>query len=174
MLSPYAGYLQLYTWNKPCSYGIQCCSCSVFTICVTCNVISLVKYVPYLYISTFRSMFAVSKMAVVYSSLISCFPGLLLRYCLSDFEMVPVAPIIIDITSTFTFHMCRISVMRPSYFKIFSASFLITFLLPGIATYIDMHVYCLLSQIKMSGLLLSLVLSVRTCWFYNMVQLLLL
>ena len=31
----YAGYLQLYTWNKPCSWGIQCCSCSAFTICAT-------------------------------------------------------------------------------------------------------------------------------------------
>ena len=28
------------------------------------------------------------------SSLISCFPGMLLRYCLSDFEMVSVAPVI--------------------------------------------------------------------------------
>ena len=33
-------------------------------------------------------------MAVYCSSLISCFAATLLRYCLSDFEMVPVAPII--------------------------------------------------------------------------------
>jgi len=31
------------------------------------------------------------------SSLISCFPGMLRTYCLSEFEMVPVAPIIIII-----------------------------------------------------------------------------
>ena len=27
------------------------------------------------------------------TSLISCFPGVLLRYCLSDFKIVPVAPV---------------------------------------------------------------------------------
>ena len=31
------------------------------------------------------------------SSLSSCFPGTMRTYCLSDFEMVPVAPIIIII-----------------------------------------------------------------------------
>ena len=31
------------------------------------------------------------------SSLISCFPGMLLRYCVSDFEMVPIAHIITGI-----------------------------------------------------------------------------
>ena len=30
---------------------------------------------------------------------------MLLRYCLSDFEMVPVAPIVTGITFAFTFHM---------------------------------------------------------------------
>jgi hypothetical protein len=30
---------------------------------------------------------------------------MLLRYCLSDFEMVPVAPVITGITFAFTFHM---------------------------------------------------------------------
>jgi len=37
--------------NKPCPYGIQCSSCSVFTVCATCNVIRPVQYVLYLYIS---------------------------------------------------------------------------------------------------------------------------
>jgi ABC-type amino acid transport system permease subunit len=36
--------------------GIQCYSCSVFTVCATCNVISPVKYVLYFYISIFRSV----------------------------------------------------------------------------------------------------------------------
>ena len=72
----YAGYLQLYTWNKPCFLSIQCCSCSLCTICATCNVISPVKYVVYFYISTSRSMCAVPNMAVFFcSSLISCFLG---------------------------------------------------------------------------------------------------
>ena len=43
---------------------------------------------------TFHSMCAVPSMAVFCISLISCFPGMLLRYCLSDFEKVPVTPII--------------------------------------------------------------------------------
>ena len=52
----------------------------------------------YFYISTFRSMCAVSNMAVFCSSLTSCFPGMLLTYFLHDFEIVPVAPIITGIT----------------------------------------------------------------------------
>ena len=38
------------------------------------------------------SVCAVHNMTVLCSTLISCFPGTLLRNCLSDFEMVPVAP----------------------------------------------------------------------------------
>jgi hypothetical protein len=45
----------------------------------------------------------------------------------------------------------------------FSASFLITFLSPEIATSINMHVPFALSQIIMSGLLLGMDLSVCTC-----------
>ena len=44
-------------------------------------------------------------MAVFRSSLISHFRGMLLRY-LSDFEMVPLAPIMTRITLVVTFHMC--------------------------------------------------------------------
>jgi hypothetical protein len=55
------------------------------------------------------------------SSLISCFPGMLLRYCLSDFEMVPVVSIITGITYAFTFPTNWISVTRSLYFKNFSA-----------------------------------------------------
>jgi hypothetical protein len=43
--------------------------------------------------------------------LISCCPVRLLKYFLKDFEMVPVAPIIIGITFVFTFHVCRISIV---------------------------------------------------------------
>jgi len=39
------------------------------------------------------------------SSLISCFHVMFLRYCMSDFEMVPLAPIIKGITFASTFHM---------------------------------------------------------------------
>ena len=40
----------------------------------------------YFYISTFRSMCAVPNMAVFWSSLTSCFPGMLLKYFLNDFK----------------------------------------------------------------------------------------
>jgi hypothetical protein len=53
--------------------------------------------------------------------------------------------------------------VRSLYFKIFSASFLITFLYPDIATSINKHVPLSLSRIIMSGLLLGMVLSVCTC-----------
>jgi hypothetical protein len=51
----------------------------------------------------------------------------------------------------------------------FSASFWITFLFPGIATSINIHIPFSLSRIAMSGLLLRMVLSVCTCWFHSMV-----
>ena len=42
----------------------------------------------YFYLSTFRSMCAALNVAVFCSSLISCIPGMLLRYCLRDYEVV--------------------------------------------------------------------------------------
>ena len=116
-------------------------------------------------------MCAVPNMAVFCSSFTSWFPGMLLTYFLNDFETVPVVPIIACITFAFTFHMLCISIVRSSYFRILSASFLITFLFPEIATSINIHVSFSLSRIIMSGLLLGIVLSVCTCWFHNMVTL---
>jgi hypothetical protein len=43
--------------------------------------------------------------------------------------MVPVVPIIIEITFIFTFHMRCISIVRSLYFRIFSASFLINIII---------------------------------------------
>ena len=119
---------------------------------------------------TFRSMCAVPNMAVFCSSLTSCFPSMLLTYFLNYFEIIPVSPIITIITFVFTFHMRCISIVRSLYSTIFSASFLITFLSPKIATSINIHVPFSLSRI-MSGLLLGIFLSVWTFWFYNMVTL---
>ena len=105
----------------------------------------------YFYVSTFRSMRAVSNMAVFCSSLISCFPGRLLRYFLNDFEMVPVAPLITGITVISTFHMCCLSIKRTSeYFQTLSASLLITFLSPDLPTSINTHLPFSLSRIMMS------------------------
>ena len=86
---------------------------------------------------------------------------MLLTYFLDYFEMVAVAPIITGITFLFTFHMRCISIVRSLYFRIFSASFLITFLSPEIATSINIHVLFPLSRIIMSGLLLGMVLSIE-------------
>ena len=66
-------------------------------------------------------------------------------------------------------NMRCIYIVRSLYFKIFSDSFLITFLSPGIATSINMHVLFSLSRIIMSGLLLGIVLSVCTCWFHSII-----
>jgi len=41
---------------------------------------------------------AVPNMAVFSTSVISCLPGMLVRYCLSDSEMVTVTPFITGIT----------------------------------------------------------------------------
>ena len=46
-------------------------------------------------------MCAVSSVSVFCSSLILCFPGMLLRYCLNDLEMLTVAPIITGIAFVF-------------------------------------------------------------------------
>ena len=95
----------------------------------------------YFYISTFRSMCAVSNMAVFCSSLTSCFPGMLLTHFLNDFETVPVAPITTGILFVFTFHMRCISIVSSLYFRIFSAYFLITLLSPEIASLLTYYYY---------------------------------
>jgi hypothetical protein len=75
-----------------------------------------------------------------------------------------------------------ITVIRSLYFRIFSASFFITFVSPEIATstyytfYIIIHstythIPSSLSQIMTSGLTLGMVLSVCMCSFHNMVTL---
>jgi hypothetical protein len=83
-----------------------------------------------------------------------------LSYFLNDFRIVPVATVITGITLVFIFHMHCIYIVRSLYFRIFSASFLITFLSPEIATPINIHVPSSLFQIMMSSLLLGMVLSV--------------
>jgi len=80
----------------------------------------------------------------VFCSSVMCFPGTLIRYFLNDSDTVPVAPIITG--NIFKFHIHCVSTVRNSYVKIFSVSFLITFL-----------------WIMMFGLLLRMVLSVLDC-----------
>jgi len=94
---------------------------------------------------------------------------MLLTYILNDFETVPVAPVTTGTTFAFLFHVCCISTVRSLYFRIFSASFLITFLSPEITTSINIHVPFSLLRIIMSGLLLGIVLSLCICWFHSMI-----
>ena len=152
----------------PTEYSVAAILLLLFMVLI--SLISVLNLL-YFYISTFRSMCAVPNMAVFCSSLTSCFPGMLLTYFLNDFEIVPVAPIITGIAFVFTFHMLSISVVRSLYFLIFSASFLITYLSPEIATSFNIHVPFSLSRIIKSVFLLGIVLSVCICWFHSTVTL---
>ena len=109
----------------PREYSVAAILLLLFMVLISLvSVLNLLHF----YISTFRSMCAVLNMAVLCSSLILCFPGMLLMYFLNDFEIVPVVPIIVGITFVFTFHMRCIFIVSPVYFTVFSGSFLITFL----------------------------------------------
>jgi hypothetical protein len=55
-------------------------------------------------------------MAVCCGPLISCFPCMLLRYCLNDSEMVPVGHIITGNTFSFTLHVRCIYIVRYYYY----------------------------------------------------------
>ena len=100
---------------------------------------------------------AVLNMSVFCSSLTSCFPGMLLTYFLNN----PSCPYY------YWHHLCfYIPHALSLYFRILSVSFLITFLFPEIATSINVHVPFPLSWIMMSGLLLGIVLSVCTYYYY--------
>ena len=75
-----------------------------FLFMVLISLVSVLNLL-YFYISTFRSMYAVPNVAVFCSSLILCFPGMWLRYCLSEIGKVPVAPVINRISFVFTLHI---------------------------------------------------------------------
>ena len=112
------------TNHDPRDYGVAAILLLLFTVLI--SLVSVLNLL-YFYISTFRSMCAMPNMAVFCSSLTSWFPVMFLTYFLNDYEIVPVAPIITVITFVFTFHMCCICIVRSLYFRIFSASFLITY-----------------------------------------------
>jgi hypothetical protein len=111
--------------------------------------ISHVKCVSYFYVSTPRSMCAVPNMACFCSSLISCFPGVLLRYCSNDFEMVPVAPVLLLVSLLSLHSTCPKFLLWGFY--ILESSFLITFLSPEISSSINIHVPFPLLRITISG-----------------------
>ena len=108
----------IYTYIPETNYVPREYSVAAILLLLFMVLISLVSVLNllYFYISTFRNMCAVPNMAVFWSSLTSCFIGMLLTYFLIDFEMVPVAPIITGITFVFTFHMRSISIVRSLYY----------------------------------------------------------
>ena len=89
---------------------------SVATFLYIRSVLHVMLFLPWNMFCTFTS--ALSAVCVqcpvcpffVGSSLIASFPVMLLRYCLSDFEVVPVAPTVTGITFAFTFRMLWICV----------------------------------------------------------------
>jgi len=82
----------------PKEYSVAAILLLLFMVFISLvSVLNLLNF----YISTFRSMCAVPNMAVFCSSLTSCFPGVLLTYFPSDFEIVSGAPIITGITFVF-------------------------------------------------------------------------
>ena len=77
----------------------------------------------YFYISSFQSKFAVPNVAVFCTSLVLCFPSMLLRYCVNDFEMA-IFVLITAVTTMFTFHLHYISIVRSSDSRLFLFLFL--------------------------------------------------
>ena len=76
-------------------FGLICNNyITVHGIKVVKFLISNVQCILNFYIIASGSMSALPITAVFCSCSISCLPRMLLRYCLSDYEMVPVAPII--------------------------------------------------------------------------------
>jgi hypothetical protein len=86
----------MYTYIPETNYVLREYNVAAILFLLFMVLISLVSVLNllYFYISTFRRMCAVPNTAVFYSSLTSCFPGMLLTYFLNDFEIVPVYPII--------------------------------------------------------------------------------
>jgi len=65
----------------PREYSVAAILLLLFMVLISLRVLNLL----YFYISTFRSVCAVPNMAVFFSSLTSCFLGMLLTYFLNDF-----------------------------------------------------------------------------------------
>ena len=90
----------IYTYISETNYVPREYSVAAILLLLFMVLISLVSVLNllYFYISTFWSTCAVPNMAVFWSFLTSCFPGMLLTYFLNDFETIQIAPIITGIT----------------------------------------------------------------------------
>jgi hypothetical protein len=104
--------------------------------------------------------------------LISYFPIMFLEFCMSDFEIVPVAPVITGIIPVFTFHKHYISSARFYSLKPLRLLYWSHFCLLKLLCLLTGMFFFPLSRTMMSSLLLEMVLAVCTCWFQNMFTLL--
>jgi hypothetical protein len=92
--------------------------------------------------------------------------GMLLKFFLNYFEMVPVTPLITGSAFVFTFYIHCMSTVE--VFIVQNLGFFLDYIsLPEIATPINIRVTLSLSRILMSGLLLGMVVSVCLCWFHS-------
>ena len=122
----------------------------------------------YFHISNFPNNCAVSCMAAVHTSCISCLPGI----CWGNFwiflKLFQLTLLLLE-SIIFKFHISCNPVVRSSYFKNF-------LLLSWIRISWNFHVYeqtsyFLITQIVKSGLMLRIVLWAFTCLFHNVVTL---
>lgn len=101
------------------------------TVYSICNSISMTNtlYIP---ISTFQSILAVPSTAVFCSALVSCFPDMMFRYFLNDFDMVQLSLLLL-VSLLFLYSIYVVLLLLRSLGpKSFLTSLLITFLYPEI------------------------------------------
>jgi len=106
----------IYTYIPETNYVPREHSVAAILLLLFMVLISLVPVLNllYFYISTFRSVCAVSNVAVFCSSLTSCFPGLLLTCFVNDFEIVPVTLLLLLLSSSSSSsHLCMRSCVSP-------------------------------------------------------------
>ena len=110
----------IYTYIPETNYVPREYSVAAILLLLFMLLISLVSAfnLLYFYISTFRSVCAVPNMAVFWSSLTSCFPGMLITYVLNDFKIVPIASIIIGITFVFIFHKLFLLLLQMIFYSV--------------------------------------------------------
>ena len=110
---------------------MQCCSCSAFTVCATCNVISPVK-ICFVLLHQHFPQYVCSDQNGCFLRFINFVLSLCVAQVLSEwFEMVPVAPLL-PVSLLLSHSTCDEFLLWSLYILNSSVSFLITFLSPGI------------------------------------------
>ena len=108
------------------------------------------------------------QLAVFCSSLIWRFPVFCSGIFQTIFQLVPVAPVITGMAFVFIFHMFCVSLVRPLCLRIFSSSFIITFLSPETARSNRIHVpACLITDYGIWFIVMDGILCLHSS-FHNM------